>query len=400
MAEPQSTILDLSQSHTEILDIGTPAGLDLNADLLYRTTSKAKLYMNKIDLIPVSWSINYPSISLERREDASYGAIVLNYTPAIQEYQKRERQLGLEQYQGLRIWTTATTQYQENYVNNYEENSIEKSINTLTGNFNEVRDLLRSIGYNPDNLSSMVPGPDSPALDLVKNTLISGKQMALPKIWRGSTYEPVLNVQLKLVSPYGNPKSIKYWVLRPLLHLLAICSPTTSDGMTYGNVGYVHVQAYGQSNMNVGFVTNLTVTRAGPDITYNKFQQPLSLDITMAITPAVNGFAILENDQMSNKILTINDMDGGTHDNSLIIDNLDEFAMTTTNDIIKSFMIMPGTDDRFAMQQASDRDKITFMQNSTGGLLSGSMTSIANGVGNALSGAASGLSNAISGLFA
>lgn len=399
MPEAQSTILNLSQSHAEMLDIGTPAGLDLNADLLYRTTSKAKLYMNKIDLIPVSWSINYPSVSLERREDTSYGAIVLHYDTAIKEYQKREKQLGLEEYKGLRIWTVADIQYQENFVNNYEENSIDKSINTLTGRFDEVRDLLKSIGYNPDNLSSMVPGPDSPALDLVKNTIISGKQMALPKIWRGSTYEPVLNVRLKLVSPYGNPKSIKYWVLRPLLHLLAICSPTTSDGMTYGNVGYVHVQAYGQSNMNVGIVTNLTVVRAGPDITYNKFQQPLSLELTMQITPAVNGFAILENDQMKNKILTLDDMDSATHTNAQIIDNIDEFAMTTTNDIIKSFMLMPGTDDRFAFQQESDREQIKFMTNSTGGL-AGAIDSITDSIGNAFGNAASGLSDAIGGLFA
>jgi hypothetical protein len=172
--------------------------------------------------------------------------------------------------------------------------------------------------------------------------------------------------------------------------------------MTYGNVGYVHVQAYGQSNMNVGIVTNMVVTRAGPDITYNKFQQPLSVEITFTVMPAVNGFAILENENMSNKILTIDDMDGGKGNNSQIIDNIDEFAMTTTNDIIKSFMIMPGTDDRFFFQQESDRNSLTsgLSLKSIAGDIAGSISSIGDSIGNAFDDAASGLSDAVGDLMA
>jgi hypothetical protein len=354
-------------SGTEILDIGLPVQLDRNADNFYRISTKMKTYMNKMDLIPVRWELNYPKLFKEPDTFANKGVMNLKYEKAIEDYQARCEQLNLAPIKGVRLWTVASLEYSESYDNTFEENSLEKKINEWTGNMKELVKGARSVGLNIDGITNSVAEAGAkaanamdfnfdqlkqnnrdllnsvtPIIDLGKNLILHGKQMGLPKIWTGSVFTPSLNVRIKLVSPYGTPESIKKHVLEPLLYILLLAAPTSDDGMTYGEAGYVHVQAYGQAHMNLAFISSVNVSRSGPEITYNKYQQPLSVDVQLTIQQALNGFASLLNPVLDRQILKVEDM--LTDDPHEINDVDGEFAITTTNDIIKSFKKLPGTD--------------------------------------------------------
>jgi hypothetical protein len=265
------------------------------------------------------------------------------------------------------LWTVASLEYSESYENRFDQNTVEKKINDWTGNMKEFVKTARSMGFNIDGITNVVAEAGSkaagsmdinfdqlkqnnrdllnsatPLLDLGKNIILHGKQMALPKIWTESVFNPSLNVRIKLVSPYGTPESIKKHVLEPLLYILLLAAPTSDDGMTYGEAGYVHVHAYGQAHMNLAFISAMNVSRSGPEITYNKYQQPLSVDVQLTITQALDGFASLKNPVLDRQILKVEEMlNDDPHE---VNDVTGEFAITTTNDIIKSFKKLPGTD--------------------------------------------------------
>jgi len=352
---------------SEILDIGLPVQLDRNADNFYRISTKMKTYMNKMDLIPVRWNLNYPRLYKEPDAYANRGVMDLKFEEAILDYQSRCEQLHLAPIKGVRLWTVASVEYSENYANTFEQNTVERKINDWNGKLQDFRQAGRSVGFNIDGITNVAAEAGAkaagamdinfddlkknnrdflnavqPGIDLAKNLILHGKQMALPKVWKESVFTPSLNVRIKLVSPYGTPESIQKHVLEPLLYILLLAAPTSDDGMTYGETGYVHVQAYGQSHMNLAFISDMNVSRSGPEITYNKYQQPLSVDVQLTITQALNGFASLKNPVLDKQILKVEDM--LNDDPTEVTDVTGEFALTTTNDIIKSFKKLPGTD--------------------------------------------------------
>lgn len=399
----------------ELFDVGKSVQLDENADRGARITNKMQTYMNKIDLIPVRWSLNYPkSKPDEKDKNADVGSVKLDYDSAIDDYEVKCSMHGLEAYKGVRIWSISDSQFQESFSNEFSQNVIEKTLNDLSGTFQNARTLLKSVGYNVADTETMIQAAGveaankfkvdwqkmvannqkaidaaSPAVDLMSSVLLNGKQMSLPKIWVGSNYSPALNVTIKLSSPYGSPTAIKECIVRPLLHLILLGSPTTENGMTYGDVGYVQVHAYGSSNINIGYIQNITIQRAGSDITYNKYQQPLSVIVTLSILPAVDGFAALvapKDSAMAAKILKIDEV---MTDQPYQINNETTFAMTTTNDLIKSFKKMPGTSSLLDGLLAELTSPLTSLTNNVRKTISDTNKEIQSGISGAIGSMAS-----------
>jgi hypothetical protein len=299
-------------------NVGNLLRFSETADPYGYTNSKFERSMKVVDLIPVNFS--YDLTSLGNPKDAK--TIVRYYfDKAIEEYAYVTGKYGLTPYYGVRAWLTSETTSMDVISNNYTGNVISDGINNLTNvAMAPVRSLSLSSGGTPEDFArtlmstgvgEMVSGVASSAgsflsgmfgegfsetvgniASLAGSVVAYGKHISLPDIWNSSSYSPNLSLNIKLTSPYGDPEAIKKYVLEPLCYLIILTSPRTRDGITYGYAPYVHVKAYGLTNMNIAVIDRLSWIRGSGMI--NNCRQPLSIDVVMDLRPAVPGFAVME----------------------------------------------------------------------------------------------------------
>ncbi len=120
-----------------------------------------------------------------------------------------------------------------------------------------------------------------------------GIQTALPKEWIKSSYNNSLQLMIKLVSPSGHEDDIYQHILKPLMFLILTVSPVSYDGINFGYPTIWEVEAEGMMDIKLAGVTALTITRGGNETQFNRFNQPLNIDVRMTIEPLVDGFATL-----------------------------------------------------------------------------------------------------------
>lgn len=121
--------------------------------------------------------------------------------------------------------------------------------------------------------------------------LVQGVKIELPQVWQNADYNSSLNIILKLISPSGDSKSIQRYIKDPLEILLRATAPVTFDGITFGYPMIWDVRAHGIMHMKLAAITALSITRGGNDTVFNKFEEPLNIDVRLMITPINPGFA-------------------------------------------------------------------------------------------------------------
>ena len=125
--------------------------------------------------------------------------------------------------------------------------------------------------------------------------LIAGKtlgiQTSLPKEWKSSSYTNSLQLMIKLISPAGDIDSIKEYILKPMEFLIMMTAPITFNGITFGYPPIFNVQADGMMNIKLGVISNMTITRGGSETQFNRYNQPLNIDVRITVDPLINGYA-------------------------------------------------------------------------------------------------------------
>jgi hypothetical protein len=121
--------------------------------------------------------------------------------------------------------------------------------------------------------------------------LVQGVKIELPKVWSNTDYSSTLNLNIKLVSPSGDPDSIQQYIKDPLEILLRAAAPVTFDGLTYGYPMIWNVNAYGIMHIKYGIINAINITRGGVETIYNKYDEPLNVDVRLVIVPINDGFA-------------------------------------------------------------------------------------------------------------
>jgi hypothetical protein len=53
-----------------------------------------------------------------------------------------------------------------------------------------------------------------------------------------------------------------------------------------------NVKASGLMHFKLGAISSIIITRGGADTVFNKYSQPLSVEVRLMITPLVNGYAM------------------------------------------------------------------------------------------------------------
>lgn len=249
-------------------------------------------------------------------------------------YPKDDKTRGVNQ---MEILCTNDSTMTEAFGNDYGISTIEELANKL-GNTKigqSIQTIKKGVTFDSQAGLKLLETKNSMIEKNQFLNLIAGKtlgiQTALPKEWKSSSYTNSLQLMIKLVSPSGDPESIKEYILKPMQFLIMMTAPITFNGITYGYPPIFDVQADGMMNIKLGVISNMTITRGGNETQFNRFNQPLNIDVRLTIDPLVNGYAtpIIE-------------------DNKLSISDLEHFLVTNPKMLRESFKAdstTPLTDD-------------------------------------------------------
>jgi hypothetical protein len=139
-----------------------------------------------------------------------------------------------------------------------------------------IRDLLKSVAAVGSDI------------------VMKGNKMTFPKIWQSTTYNGHLSVNVRLVSPYGHPKAIKEFIMKPLSYLILLAAPQTINGVTYGGSIPITIKAYGLNYTVVGSIASITFRRGGSDSSFNLYRQPLTIDLSIEFQTLFDAFAVFD----------------------------------------------------------------------------------------------------------
>jgi len=354
---------EVNPSLEALKNIGTQIRLPSNIDPSYRMSDYIRQSYHVLDLIPCR-----PLLSLSSKEKNQKIGVQADYEDLIKLYKAVCGKYGLDNhYCGVRAWLTSETIFQDDINSNYDKNLLESTIidrlrsDSIAGwyktfqqiNFSDVK--LKGFGVNIDRETAnnfisktrevLTENPWEEYTNVIINKsgtgfgdifmdILKGNMLGLPKKWDNTTYSPTFTANVNLVSPYGHPDCIKKYVVEPLLYLLLLATPFSMDGVTYGYPLMVRVKSYGICNINFGYISNISIRRGGSDVTYNKFRQPLSVDVNFSIHPAIDGLAAVVNNDIDNvKVDVVTKSDGDKFDQEISL----QTTFNSIGNLINSF---------------------------------------------------------------
>lgn len=275
-----------------LLDIGQPPGIAEHHSTDAAYNSYIKKVMRVVDLIPLYFSLDVAKIfskAAQEEETTFTDLIQLQYDQGIYEFNTKLAGIGHPDagaLAGVRMWVTSQSTVEESLSNSYKPNAIVSA-------YNGAREAIVN---NPAYaMAQSVSGGKiaPPGAQGLLAGLMDAKQLSLPQIWESTDYTPSANFTVKLSSPYGDKDSYNKNIARPLLGLLSLISPSSSDGVTYGLPPFLTIKAYGSMHITLGIIDNFSINRGGPDTRFNAKKQPLEIEINMGFKQALPGFAAM-----------------------------------------------------------------------------------------------------------
>lgn len=292
---------------TDILSIGKPSAYHESVDPFHRIGKFLRSRMSVIDLIPCYFKIDFAKAT-DSDTDSSGLVPKVDYEKSIPDYQKTCIHYGLPEVSAIRLFTTDDTTVSDTISNNLKDNYFQQGVNALSEKLSPLRDMLGSldntlveklIQQQTDKVDTGIAAGDK-LIKSAANIIGKGHRVSLPSIWSDSNYAPNFQAIIKLASPYGDPKSIKEFIIKPLMYLLILSSPKTTDGVTYGKPFCLTIKGYGLNYSPIGMISNITLRRGGNDTSFNIYKQPLTIDVSLDFNYLVKGFAAYTHESKSN----------------------------------------------------------------------------------------------------
>jgi hypothetical protein len=308
----------------DFLEIGRIATLRKEIDQAHIDNSdnvsvQMKKKMSIIDLIPCLFKVDYSSILETNKPVSEKFKPEILFQDACVDFASIQATYGLgstgpTNYNFLRLYLTDMTSATDSMSNDYMKSVLDDSINSLTQSkvgqlFSKVQKTAQSTGSGDknsmaDNLKTALNSVGIKFVDGVltsdtaqfaSDILTHGSRISFPKIWNSGSYSPNLNCNVKLVSPYGHPKAINEFIIKPIAYLLILLSPTTKHGITTERPNYITLKSYGLSNLTLCYPRSIDIRRGGDDSSYNIYKQPLTVDVNLTFEAVTEGFACFKN---------------------------------------------------------------------------------------------------------
>lgn len=116
-------------------------------------------------------------------------------------------------------------------------------------------------------------------------SLFGGAYMDIPKMWEDSSAElPKLNYTMQLISPYGNTISQIQNLYIPLAMIMAGTLPLSTGRSSYTSPFICKAFIKGVHNVQLGMITDLSITRGTSNLAFNKQKRALALDVSFSIS--------------------------------------------------------------------------------------------------------------------
>ncbi len=204
-------------------------------------------------------------------------------------------------YDGIRFLATVDSAINNSISHNYDSNimdtalggikdailsaikaSTKKDIGSLVDmgtNLNHALKMLSGNQYNADMQGSTMSG----IIDA-----FAGHRIHMPKMWSSSSVQDILQLSVKLTSPSGDQKSIKRFIIEPLVIIFIMSSPLTLTGTDVTMPFIYEVKAHGMGHYKLAGISNINFDRGGTDVDFNIYQQPLTVNVRLTLIPLAN----------------------------------------------------------------------------------------------------------------
>lgn len=186
----------------------------------------------------------------------------------------------------------------ESFSTSVKENDLQMSINGKAsgsrshkfslagGNIadNAIVDFLEgAVGYAVDVVAGVAETLTF-GLSNAISVLLGGGYIDVPKQWDNSSVElPTMTYNVKLISPYGNPVSLLTNVYIPLLTLMAGIMPLATGKASYTSPFLINLEHPGRASIPLGMMTSLNITRGASELSFNKDNRALAIDVSFTI---------------------------------------------------------------------------------------------------------------------
>lgn len=129
-------------------------------------------------------------------------------------------------------------------------------------------------------------------------TIVNGANVAYPEVWKDSQYGKGYNIEIRLVSPYGDKESIFTNIMVPMFHIIAFAMPRQ-----IGRAGYMHpflIRAFckGWFNCNMGMVESINIKKAAQG-GWSQGGLPTEMDISISIKDLYENLSIARTTDLS-----------------------------------------------------------------------------------------------------
>jgi hypothetical protein len=319
-------VVDSADQYKDLFNIGRPCRFNSVIDPHHRFGNYLRSKMSVIDLIPVDYGVDLANVAnmvagnkewndgnTKQKTNTIYS---LAYDKQIAKYGRICEYHGLKKFVGLRLFTTDDTTATDTIQVQYKDSTFQGMVDNLSGagqSYKDVANLIlgseaRSMGTTvtgiveekvqkanaslggTDGIGKLLSGVAGVATDLI----LQGNKMTFPKIWQSSSYHGNLSVNIRLVSPYGHPKAIKEFIMKPLSYLVLLSAPQTINGVTYGGSIPITIKGYGLNYTVVGSIASMTFRRGGNDTSFNLYRQPLTIDVSIEFQTLYDAFAVFD----------------------------------------------------------------------------------------------------------
>ena len=356
------------KSEFNLFPIGRPCQFNDTVDKYRRFGNYQRSKMSVIDLIPVDYDIDFHRLAsvvtssnhYKTEEDRNKDIATLykiKYEKQIKIFQRICKHHGLpDKYAGLRLYSTDDTTANDTISINYGESFFQEKANQISEKGEKIKHLFKTLfgsqaSEMTKKLNPLIEDTSvkllkevhdfGPAInDMIKSLtgvgtdlFLAGNRMTFPKIWQNSTYANNLSVNINLISPYGHPKAIKEFILKPLSYLIILAAPHTINGVTFGGNIPITIKAYGLNFTVLGSLSSIVFRRGGSNTSYNLYRQPLSIDISLEFQTLYDSFAVFDPGTPKEDINKQFDFEIFKKDELINPDNLGRFEYKTASSL-------------------------------------------------------------------
>jgi hypothetical protein len=125
------------------------------------------------------------------------------------------------------------------------------------------------------------------------NRMLAGARVDFPQVWKNSGFTPSYQLTIRLYNPApGNDYSTKKYIIGPIIALLLLATPQTSDGQTYTWPFLQTIKCPGLFELSPSFIGSTAVIKGGDQqsIAYN--QRMGIVDVRLDIGSLYNSMVV------------------------------------------------------------------------------------------------------------